>query len=404
MHEATFSMLASNKTEFRDFNSFETKHGTLLKSALIYGANASGKTNLIKAMIAMRKMVLFSDNSEEIKNIEPFKFGTGADSTMFESSFIIEGVLYEYGFEIAENQILSEWLRKKSSRTTMILSRQGPHYNSIELKGELKEAEPVTKFIDSSALSITIMAKFNIHTAKLIKEYFSQIFIFSGESIPAYFTAQYISKDNVQKEEILKCLKYADFGIDDIEVDIEEQGVASIRNFLPDVANENYLGRQHTEKGQKLVTIDINTFNLVYDNSKQIVEKLKLPFKKYQSTGTLKFFEMLGPLLDTLKKGKVIIIDEIDARLHCALVRYILSLFNSIDSNPKNAQLICNTHDVLLLEENLRRDQIWFVQKNTYGESELYSLNDFNNVRKEDPILKKYLLGTYGAIPFLGKC
>jgi AAA15 family ATPase/GTPase len=323
---------------------------------------------------------------------------------MFESSFIIEGVLYEYGFEIAENQILSEWLRKKSSRTTMILSRQGPHYNSIELKGELKEAEPVTKFIDSSALSITIMAKFNIHTAKLIKEYFSQIFIFSGESIPAYFTAQYISKDNVQKEEILKCLKYADFGIDDIEVDIEEQGVASIRNFLPDVANENYLGRQHTEKGQKLVTIDINTFHLVYDNSKQIVEKLKLPFKKYQSTGTLKFFEMLGPLLDTLKKGKVIIIDEIDARLHCALVRYILSLFNSIDSNPKNAQLICNTHDVLLLEENLRRDQIWFVQKNTYGESELYSLNDFNNVRKEDPILKKYLLGTYGAIPFLGKC
>jgi AAA15 family ATPase/GTPase len=132
MHEATFSMLASNKTEFRDFNSFETKHGTLLKSALIYGANASGKTNLIKAMIAMRKMVLFSDNSEEIKNIEPFKFGTGADSTMFESSFIIEGVVYEYGFEIAENQILSEWLRKKSSRTTMILSRQGPHYNLKE--------------------------------------------------------------------------------------------------------------------------------------------------------------------------------------------------------------------------------------------------------------------------------
>jgi len=111
-------------------------------------------------------------------------------------------------------------------------------------------------------------------------------------------------------------------------------------------------------------------------------------------------FALLGPIFNVLDKGGVLFIDEIDSRLHCAIVRFVLDMFNSIDLNKNNAQLICNTHDVLLLEENIRRDQIWFVDKNNKGISELYSLSDFNGIRKDNNLLKRYLLGVFGAIPF----
>ncbi len=106
---------------------------------------------------------------------------------------------------------------------------------------------------------------------------------------------------------------------------------------------------------------------------------------------------MLGPILDVLENGKVLVVDEIDSRLHCGIVEYILGMFNFIDKNSKKCQLICNTHNVLLLDEGIRRDQIWFIQKDTYRESELYSLDDFKDVREDDPKLKKYLLGVYCA-------
>jgi hypothetical protein len=141
----------------------------------------------------------------------------------------------------------------------------------------------------------------------------------------------------------------------------------------------------------------------VYDEDKKIAYDIELSFLKYQSKGTIKFFELLGPILDVLENGKVLVVDEIDSRLHCGIVEYILEMFNSIDKNSKNGQLICNTHNVLLLDEDIRRDQIWFIQKDNYGESELYSLDDFKDVRKDDPKLKKYLLGVYGAIPNMNR-
>jgi AAA15 family ATPase/GTPase len=393
-------MLASNnKTEFKDFNTFKTNHGNLLKSNLIYGANASGKTNLIKAIDNMRDMVLYSDNEIHIKNIEPFQFQVQAKSipTKFEISFMIEEILYEYGFEVLESKIHSEWLYKKASRKTLLLSRESPEYNSIHLAGELNEAEQIKKFVGDTSLFITVASKFNIHLAKVIKDWFTSIYILINSN--PLFTARFIQESLENQTEVLKHLKYADFGIEDIDVDIEELSADRMGGLTK---FNQMTGIEKGEKGPKIVTIDINTVHTVY-NEKNIESKLRLPYSKHESKGTQKFFDMIGPIIMALNEGRIIILDEIDARLHCSIVRYILSFFNSIDRNPNNAQLICNTHDVLLLEENIRRDQIWFVQKNSFGESELYSLNEFSNIRKDDPILKKYLLGTFGAVPFSRK-
>ena len=121
----------------------------------------------------------------------------------------------------------------------------------------------------------------------------------------------------------------------------------------------------------------------------------------FESAGTLTLLEQSGSILDALENGNVILIDDFDAYLHPMLVRYIVEHFNSIDKNPNNAQLICNTHDVLLLEEKIRRDQIYFAEKDSFGRSSIYTLTDFKGIRKESSLLKKYLLGVFGATPKL---
>lgn len=406
--KCVLSMEASSKDEFKYFNTFETKYGAMLKSALIYGANASGKTNFVKALIYMRSMVLGSMLDKElIKRNEPFKFSveTAGEPTAFEAAFILDETLYRYGFEIIKGQINKEWLYKKVNRDTPVFERSSADWESIKILGKLKDAEAIKKHTRKDALFITTAAMLNIELADKIIKWFTSLAIFTLEQFSPGYTVDYLEGGAERKENVLRYLKKADIGIDDFEMQIKDLkldkslkealitnspvGLFPIKNF----SSVDVKGRE----------VDIRTRHSVYGSNKEVVETVELPFLKYQSQGTIKFFELLGPMLECIEQGKVLIVDEIDARLHCAIVRLILSLFNTIDKNPKNAQLICNTHDVLLLEEDIRRDQIWFVQKNQYGESELYSLNDFNNVRKNDPILKKYLLGVYGAIPLLDR-
>lgn len=187
-------------------------------------------------------------------------------------------------------------------------------------------------------------------------------------------------------------------------MDAQEEELEHIDNLQIKIIRRKFLKSEISKEKLSSIKkriIDLRTKHFIYNDNKESVKEIKLPFLKYQSDGTIKFFELSGPILEALEKGKTLIIDEIDSRLHYAILRHILSLFNSIDKNPYNAQLICTTHQVLLLEENIRRDQIWFVDKNEYGESELYSLDEFKDIRKDDPLLKKYLLGVFGAVPFI---
>ena len=406
-HETIFSMLASKKDEFLDLNTIDTSHGRLLKSALIFGPNGSGKTNWVKALNFMQDMVFTSVIDKNIlKRNENFKFFDSSYSqpTSFEISFIQNGIAYEYGFKILKDEIIEEWLNKKAKRTVPIFYRNNSDWNSIELRGSMKKAEKIKKFTRKDSLFLTTAAMFNIDVAEEILNWFSNLYILVDDFGSPKLTVDYIQEDIDNKAKVLNQLKIADIGIEDFDIQIRELDVDNdLKEKLIQSAQENLSLNSMDKFKVKRKAVDLKTKHHVYDEDKKIAYDIELSFLKYQSKGTIKFFELLGPILDVLENGKVLVVDEIDSRLHCGIVEYILEMFNSIDKNSKNGQLICNTHNVLLLDEDIRRDQIWFIQKDNYGESELYSLDDFKDVRKDDPKLKKYLLGVYGAIPNMNR-
>lgn len=402
-HETIFSMLATKKDEFENLNTIDTPHGRLLKSALIYGANGSGKTNWVKALNFMKDVVFGSVIDKSIlQGNETFKFSGESQSkpTIFEISFIQNNIAYEYGFKIFNGEIIEEWLDKKLKRKVAVFYRENAKYDSIQLSGEMKKAEKIKKFTRPDSLFLTTAAMFNINIAEEILNWFGNLYILLEGFDALRLTVDYIQEDIENKNKVLNQLKIADIGIEDFNLEVKEFDVDEDfkQNFIKS-NRENFLVNNANEIRIKRKNVNLKTKHNIYNEDKNVIGDVELSFLKYQSRGTIKFFELLGPILDSLENGKILVVDEVDSKLHCEIVSYILKIFNSIDKNSNNSQLICNTHNVMLLDEDLRRDQIWFVQKDIYGESELYSLDDFKNVRKDDPKLKKYLLGIYGAVP-----
>ncbi|WP_455542938.1 AAA family ATPase [Intestinibacter sp.] len=402
-NELEFTMEAANIKEFNDINTFDTKYGKMLKSTVVYGANAGGKSNFIKAIDTMRLMVGMSMLDRNIiKQIEYFKFNTESNKEpiVFEISFAMNDILYTYGFEVLDKLVNKEWLYKKSSRTVPILERKSPEWEEITLHGDLKDGEAIKRYTRKDSLFISTAATFNIELAEDIMQWFSDIKILGPDSGPSD-TLDSIEENDKYKEDVLEYLQKADIGIEDVTYEIKNEISEEIsdrkfiRNFIAHYGFDDNIKIKIAKK-----SVDMKSKHNVYDDDNNLVDSIFLPFARYESEGTKKLFNILGPIFEALDKGSLLIIDEIDSKLHPAIVRLILNMFNSIHINKNNAQLICTTHDVLLLNENIRRDQIWFAEKDMYGESELYSLMDFKGVRKDDPILKNYLLGIYGAIPF----
>lgn len=405
-----FTMETSNYVkDLKDLNTFEIKNIELVKSAFIFGANASGKTNIIKAMSFMKSMVLFSFENENImKNINKFMFSSEADKmpSKFEVVFIVpednEDSTYRYGFELNLDRVSKEWLYKKVKKEVCLFTRELDNITISNSK--FKSAELVREFTRSNALFISTAYKFNISFVNIIRQWFERIEIIDFETTPNQ-TVRLLENDSLgYKPKILEYLKQADFGISDFSLEVKENELAYKGSLFKILQSNNSTIKLNNYDDlypfpQKIV--DIKTKHKVYNDKKEYVEDRDVSFTKYQSEGTIKFFHLIGPFIDAILNKKVIFVDEIDSRLHCAIVRFLVGMFNSIDVNINNAQLVATTHDVLLLEENLRRDQIWFAQKNEYGQSELYSLSDFNGVRKDDLLLKKYLMGQFGAIPFI---
>ena len=216
----------------------------------------------------------------------------------------------------------------------------------------------------------------------------------------------YTMENGKYKEQALKILKLADIGIQDIRV--KKDKVANMANFN-DILNFNAQMQinpasfgQLKQEEKNLYNIDLETFFDVYDKKGKVKGKKDILLYKnagFNSEGTARLLCYLGWILAALDQGRVIVIDEIDAKLHFLVADYIIKLFNSIDTNPKNAQLICTAHNVMLMDEDLRRDQIYFTSKDKYGESSLVSLSDYKNVRKTDLFSKRYLAGFYAKLP-----
>ena len=350
----------------------------LLRSAVIYGANASGKSNVLKAMAFYRHFITDSfKNSQAGEAIDVENFRLNATSiyepTTMEATFIVGDFIYRYGFEVDSKVVRSEWLyqrtNKKRAKEIEIFYRTEEE-TSVHQKSPLLLELVNKRMVRDNALLLSAAAQFNEPKAVNILQWMNDIrVIFGNEEEKLWNQAIKSLDDENLRLRITNFAKYADLGIDSI-VKIDNRIVSNHRQF---------------------------------DDEGRETNNVAFSFSGNESEGTIKYFSLSYPIIDTLDNGKLLIIDELDSKLHPLLVRKIISLFNSAKTNPKGAQLLFTTHDTFLLSAGMfRRDQIWFTQKDSFGATEAYSLVEYK-VRSNTLFERDYLLGKYGATPIIGE-
>jgi len=412
----TFSMVAANITPknkaLSQDNIFHAKNLKLLKSATVYGANASGKSNLIAAFGFMLKFIVTStkSNSEDRIAVEPFLLNTDTlgQPSYFEIVFQIDDIRYRYGFEASQGKVQTEWLFRTKSRESELFWREE---GKIEVKSGFKEGRDLVERTRENALFLSVCDQWNGEISGQIIQWFTRIGIISGIDDRAYstFTVNQLIEDDSMRNKIGEYMRLMDLGISDISVERipgMPEGVRDMLGKIDDVGIKDALADD-----ENWFTTSVNALHRQFDSSNNIVGTVEFNLEDQESEGTKKAFRLSGPILYTLQEGRVLFVDELDARLHPLMTRYIIKLFNSRVTNPNNAQLIFATHDTNLLSRDIfRRDQIWFTEKNRFGSTDLYSLVEYKKtdaesskkVRNDASYEDDYIAGKYGAIPFIG--
>lgn len=402
---AKLSMVASSND-----NVFEIKKYKLLQSSVLYGANASGKSNVINAMAFMQSLVLNRYKiiqSTDILPYEPFRLNTETEeqASSFEIVFFYEDTKYRYGFELDSKTVYSEWLFADTNGREAKL-----FYRDIEEKeyvnpNNFKEGN---RFLDKKTGKLNISQnqlfiwkcdQENGEISKKILQWFKGFNILSAVQHESYesFTVDKMKDENF-RQEILKLLKIADFNIDDIKNEAREISASMLDDMpLPDFI------KNQIKNTDKFEAVNIKTVHNKYDDDGNIKGEVAFELSKEESHGTEKFFAISAPILDTLLRGKVLVIDELDASLHPILTKHLIKLFYDKNINKNNAQLIFTTHDTTLLRSDMfKKDQVWLCEKDKFGATDLYSLTQIKGVYENDNFEKGYIRGKYGAIPYIG--
>lgn len=349
----------------------------LVRSAVIYGANASGKTNVLKAIAFYKSFIMNSfknGQAGESIDVENFRLNasTVQEPTTMEATFTVGEYLYRYGFEVGEKAVHSEWLyrrmNRKRSKEVEIFYREETGV-TVHAKSPLMQDLVNRKMVRDNALLLSTAAQFNETTAVDILHWLSDTqVLFCSEDDKMWLQAIRHLDDEKMRERIVRFAKYADLGIENI-TKIDNRIVSSHRQ---------------------------------YDDEGRETNDVAFSFSGNESEGTIKYFSLAYPIIDALDNGKRLVVDELDSKLHPLLVRKIVTLFNSAETNPKGAQLLFTTHDTFLLSAGLfRRDQVWFTQKDNFGATEAYSLAEYK-VRGSSPFERDYLQGKFGATPIIG--
>lgn len=379
----TLSLEATKIKELPE-NVVEKEKYKVLNSAVIYGANSSGKSNLLKAFAFMRKTILNSSklNSVDKLNVTPFLLSTETDGkpSFFELLILLKDIRIRYGFEIDDSSVHSEWLfvlppNSKTEQPYFIRNEEG-----IAVTEYFAEAKELIGKTRDNALFLSVCDIWSITSAHIIIEYINYIQVLSGIKHEKDYTMT------------LVLLRDKDF-CDKVKEKLRELalGFSDICNYDDD--------NKISEK--------VTTIHNKYNEVGQIIGTQEFKILEHESAGTNKIFDIIGYILLGLEAGTPVIIDELDAKLHPLLTIEIIRMFNSKEANPKGAQLIFATHDTNLLNSKLfRRDQIWFTEKDKTEATDLYSLVEFkdgNNqkIRKDRSFESDYIKGRYGAIPYI---
>lgn len=399
--EQVLSLVASTDKTLLDTHALKTGLKAaphLLKSAVVYGANASGKSNLIKALQYMRGVVLESaalQPGQTFDRLHPFKLDatSGNLPTAFEVTFTLGGVRYQYGFAMNAQRIVSEQLlvykafkpQRWFERHFDAESGKDVYEFGPGLKGAKNLWEGATR---PNALFLSVAVQLNSEALRPVFDWFANRLVIFNEQSPLspQFAVQML-KQEAQRKAIREFLRAADISITDIEVATQQAMVHTINFDLATGKREEAVGEQ---------AVDEVKFHHITEHGKAVFDLMD------ESSGTRNLLFLSGPILDILNKGLTLVVDELDTSLHTLLVQALVRLFHRPEANTGGAQLIFSTHDTSLLDAYglFRRDQIWFVEKRPDQSSSLYPLLDFSP-RKNEALERGYLQGRYGALPFL---
>ena len=380
------------------FSSFSFEGPFLLKSIGIYGKNSSGKSNMVEALSFMRNFVVNSSKESQASEsipVYPYRLSTETEnkSSLFEITFLLDDVKYRYGFSVTPKQIDSEWLfatlkRKESN----IFIRSGKEFQyekkfSNELKGRLELLQEITR---PNSLFLSVLSQFNIPLGLGISKWFNDILIAHDSDHLALidFSAKLMS-DVYYNKKLNEIIQQSDLGIDSIEQRIKE--IVTKKNYSTEFVTSFFVDDKD---------YSVRTRHTKYDQDNNPNQKVIFEMIENESLGTQKYFGLFGPILLALTQKRILLIDEVDARLHPILLENIIAFFNSKLYNPNGAQIIFTSHSTLPLKKLLRRDQMFFVEKDEYGCSTIENLySKAPKVRNDASFDKDYLSGKYGAIP-----
>lgn len=387
-------------------NRFEYNKYNLLRTISIYGANSSGKSNIISAMQKMSTCVLSSirlnDNDE--LDFDPFLLiENNSKPTMFEVIFLKGNYCYRYGFRYNLNRIIDEWLFRKTTprskeQIMFVRNKDGIYVDD----SNFSEGVGYEEKTNDNRLFMSLCQQLGGQISRDVINWFQSEFnVISGLNNNDYnsFSKLLFHKNEESSKEALEFFKKLKLGFNKIITHVEEPVIPH------NVPTELRALFQKQLQGKK--SIELDSVHNLYSNKGEIIGTINFSFEERESSGTNKLFDLSGPIFDTLYNGSVLVIDELDAKMHPLISQYIIELFNKSETNPHNAQLIFTTHDTHLLSQKiLRRDQVWFTEKDAKEQTDLYSLIDIvlpdgTRPRNDANYEKNYIAGRYGAIPYI---
>ena len=390
-HQArTFSMVPSSIQDNPKECVVAEGHYRYLTAAAVYGANSSGKSNLVMALATMKRMVLNSVklNDHDFLFYDPFLLAedSGNQRTHFEIVYLdADETRVRYGFDYTLRQIEREWLfiSKKNKKELPYFVRDEEGIGVDEML--FAEGIGLEERTNDNRLFLSLVAQLGGTISKNVLDFFNSGYnVISGLNSQGYeglTERQFLNKE-AESVDALQFFKDLQLGFIDIETDEHE-----------------------IEKGRK--AIDVFTVHNIYNKDGEITGKQRFRFDYCESQGTQKLFELAGPLFEALRHGRLLVMDELDAKMHPLISQHIIKLFSSEKTNQHHAQLLFTTHDTNLLSSHLlRRDQIWFTEKDKAESTDLYSLMhivlpDGTKPRGDGNLERNYIKGRYGAVPYL---
>lgn len=405
----TLSMVAGTGTELKEQNIFATGLSSLpdvLRSSVIYGPNAAGKSNLLRAVQFMQSFVLTSQSLQEGQNINVTPFFLNSknrtEPSEFEVIFIQDKVRYQYGFAVNNTRVMNEWLlaypegRQQRWFERKYDQQKGSDewYFGSKFSGPTSMIDVWQKATRQNGLFLSTAIQLNNEQLKPVFNWFQQklaVILPVGDINLQFSIEQCASEDG--KKQVMEFMNSADIGITGIELKKTPFSSNILPPNMPKEIKEHFIrdfqGKEMTNvrflhksaDSEDIVSFDISE----------------------ESGGTQKLFAFAGPLLDVLAKGRILLVDELDTSLHPLMVRFLIRLIHNPEINRNNAQLVFTTHDTSVLDTDIfRRDQVWFVEKDSESATRLYPLTEFSP-RKGEALERGYLKGRYGALPFIGE-